>query len=127
MDNAVKFTQKDSIAITLKKIQDDKAVVVYVKNTGAGIDAEILPRLFSKFATKSFEGTGLGLFISKKIIESHDGKIWAENDPDRKGAAFTFSLPLLINQERIIGFLFLISYQILHTSVRSVIIIARRR
>jgi two-component system, OmpR family, sensor histidine kinase VicK len=71
---------------------------VYVKNTGTGIDAEILPRLISKSATKSFEGTGLGLFISKKIIESHDGKISAENDPDGKGAAFTFSLPLLINQ-----------------------------
>jgi two-component system, OmpR family, sensor histidine kinase VicK len=65
-----------------------------VKDSGAGIDPEILPRLFTKFATKSFEGTGLGLFISKSIIEAHDGKIWAENNSDGKGATFSFSLPI---------------------------------
>jgi two-component system, OmpR family, sensor histidine kinase VicK len=65
-----------------------------VKNSGAGIDPEILPRLFSKFATKSDKGTGLGLFISKSIIEAHGGKIWAENGVDGKGATFSFSLPI---------------------------------
>ena len=53
-----------------------------------------MARLFTKFATKSDTGTGLGLFISKAIIEGHSGKIWAENNPDGKGATFAFSIPL---------------------------------
>jgi len=66
-----------------------------VTDTGNGIDSEILPRLFTKFATKSTTGTGLGLFISKNIIEAHGGKIWGKNNyPDGKGATFGFSLPL---------------------------------
>ncbi len=68
--------------------------IVSVKDTGVGIDQEILPRLFDKFASKSFQGTGLGLFISKSIIEAHGGKIWAENNPDGLGATFGFSLPI---------------------------------
>jgi signal transduction histidine kinase len=71
-----------------------KFVVVTVKDTGTGIDSEILPRLFEKFASISCKGTGLGLFISKSIVEAHDGRIWAENNADGKGATFTFSLPL---------------------------------
>jgi signal transduction histidine kinase len=58
----------------------DIQVIVKVKDTGTGIDPEILPRLFSKFVSKSFEGTGLGLFIAKNIVEAHDGKICAENN-----------------------------------------------
>jgi signal transduction histidine kinase len=71
-------------------------VVVGVKDTGTGIDSQIFPRLFSKFATKSeVGGTGLGLFISKSIVEAHGGRIWAENNSeDVKGATFYFSLPL---------------------------------
>ena len=65
-----------------------------VKDSGAGIDPEILPRLCTKFATKSDKGTGLGLYISKSIIHAHGGKIWAENNSDGKGATFTFSLPI---------------------------------
>jgi signal transduction histidine kinase len=68
--------------------------VITVRDTGIGIDSEILPRLFERFASKSFQGTGLGLFISKNIIEAHGGKIWAENNRDGKGAAFHFSLPI---------------------------------
>jgi two-component system, OmpR family, sensor histidine kinase VicK len=75
-----------------------RQVIVSVKDSGAGIDPEILPRLFTKFATKSDKGTGLGLFISKSIIEAHGGKIWAENNPDGKGAMFAFSLLLSTNQ-----------------------------
>jgi len=69
-----------------------------VKDTGIGIDSEILPRLFTKFDSKSERGgTGLGLYISKSIVEAHGGKIWAENNPDVKGATFAFSLPVLSN------------------------------
>jgi two-component system sensor histidine kinase VicK len=55
---------------------------------------EIIPRLFTKFATRSFSGTGLGLYISKNIVEAHGGKMWAENNPQGEGATFTFTLPL---------------------------------
>ncbi|HXX96725.1 MAG TPA: HAMP domain-containing sensor histidine kinase, partial [Candidatus Bathyarchaeia archaeon] len=67
--------------------------IVSVKDSGQGIDQNILPRLFTKFASKSYKGTGLGLFISKGIIEAHGGKIWGENNPDGRGAKFSFSLP----------------------------------
>ena len=95
LHNAIKFTNEGSINISVKrKIDDNKVIVVSVEDTGIGIDPEILPRLFTKFATKSVAGTGLGLFISKSIIEAHGGKIWAENNADGKGATFAFSLPL---------------------------------
>ena len=76
-------------------------IIVSVKDTGTGIHLEILPRLFSKFATKSQSGTGLGLFISKSIIEAHGGKMWASNNDANQekgggGASFTFNLPLSI-------------------------------
>jgi signal transduction histidine kinase len=96
--NAIKFTKKGSILITLEE-NDGKAVVA-VKDTGTGIDAEILPRLFEKFATKSEQGTGLGLYISKAIIEAHGGRIWAKNNSDGKGATFSFSLPIKKNQNK---------------------------
>ena len=69
-------------------------IIISIKDTGTGIDPEIFPRLFTKFASKSFEGTGLGLFISKSIIKAHGGRIWAENNGDCKGAMFYFTLPL---------------------------------
>jgi signal transduction histidine kinase len=69
--------------------------MVYVKDSGQGIAPEILPKLFTKFTSKSDKGTGLGLFISKNIIEAHGGKIWAENNKYSKGATFTFNLPLI--------------------------------
>ena len=65
-----------------------------IKDTGSGIQPEIMPKLFSKFVTNSPRGTGIGLFISKSIVEAHGGKIWAENNADGKGATFTFRLPL---------------------------------
>ena len=70
-------------------------VIVSIKDTGIGIHPEIMPRLFTKFATKSEKGTGLGLFISKSIVEAHGGKIWAQNNSDDKGATFSFSLPIV--------------------------------
>jgi signal transduction histidine kinase len=68
-------------------------ILVTVKDNGKGIDKEIMSKLFAKFVTKSFEGIGLGLYISKKIIEAHGGSLTAENNPDGKGATFSFSLP----------------------------------
>jgi signal transduction histidine kinase len=92
--NAIKFTNEGTITIKAEKKEDH--VLVSIKDTGSGIHPEIIPRLFTKFATKSDEGTGLGLFISKGIIEAHGGKIWAENNKEgeKRGAIFTFSLHL---------------------------------
>jgi signal transduction histidine kinase len=69
-------------------------VIVSVKDEGPGIDPEIIPRLFTKFASNSDSGLGLGLYISKNLIESHGGKVWGENNVDVRGATFSFSLPL---------------------------------
>jgi signal transduction histidine kinase len=97
LDNACKFTNEDEIIrIEVKKefIDDQKFAVITMKDTGSGINEEIIPKLFTKFATKSDKGTGLGLYISKNIIEAHGGRIWAKNNEDGKGATFSFCLPL---------------------------------
>jgi two-component system, OmpR family, sensor histidine kinase VicK len=96
LNNAIKFTKQGDITISTEKEKKyGKEVIVKVKDSGSGIDLGIMPRLFTKFATKSHAGTGLGLYISKIIIETHGGKMWAENNPDGKGATFAVSLPLL--------------------------------
>lgn len=94
--NAYNFTKEGFILITAEK-SDDNLATVRIEDNGSGIDAEIMPRLFSKFATNSSSGTGLGLFISKSIIEAHGGNIWAENNAshNKKGAVFAFSIPLI--------------------------------
>lgn len=98
VSNALKFTSGGTVSIQTSVYSNDKSntneVIVSIKDNGQGIDPEILPRLFSKFATKSYSGTGLGLFICKSIIEAHGGSIWAENNSDGKGATFSFTLPL---------------------------------
>jgi two-component system sensor histidine kinase VicK len=120
LSNAVKFTKKGTITISVaiqnkgdampSTTDDDKSsissisrnaaikengeAIVSVKDTGTGIDPHMIPRLFSKFATKSFDGTGLGLFVSKSMIDAHGGKMWAKNNQDGKGATFAFSLPI---------------------------------
>jgi signal transduction histidine kinase len=101
VDNAMKFTDDGKVVVSVKKeiVASDKnsgnILVVRVSDTGTGIDSSIKDRLFEKFASKAKgHGTGLGLYISKSIIEAHDGKIWAENNTDGKGATFAFSLPL---------------------------------
>ena len=111
LDNAFKFTDSDSgtILITLEKQEQqlgdqilqeehhypqEPHAIIRIKDTGTEIDSEILPRLFSKFATKSQKGTGLGLYISKNIVEAHGGKLYAENNANDKGATFTIILPL---------------------------------
>jgi signal transduction histidine kinase len=100
LNNAIKFTKEGRIVISAAAVQEknghNDVVIVSVSDTGQGIDNEIVPRLFTKFATKSETGgTGLGLFISKSIIEAHGGKIWAENNAGGKGATFSFSLPIV--------------------------------
>jgi signal transduction histidine kinase len=114
LSNSVKFTKKGTIRVTTQikeeeQEQDDqngdrggggnKVVVISIKDTGSGISPEMFPRLFSKFASNSFEGTGLGLFIAKSIVEAHGGNIWAENNADGKGARFTMSLPILTHSQ----------------------------
>jgi signal transduction histidine kinase len=122
LDNAIKFTEEGTVSISsttssiMKRKEDadnggevqeeqggeegGREVIIAVKDTGTGIDPELMPRLFTKFATKSYQGTGLGLFISKSIVEAHGGKMWAKNnsvsstDRKEKGATFYFTLPL---------------------------------
>jgi two-component system, OmpR family, sensor histidine kinase VicK len=98
LSNAIKFTEKQGsilISTERKKEAGRYVVVVSIKDTGAGVDPVILPRLFTKFATKSERGgTGLGLFISKSIVDAHKGEIWSENNAKGEGATFSFSLPL---------------------------------
>src|SRR6476660_2670795 len=116
LDNAFKFTDAEgSVTVTLVKQeahspprkpqlgqqkQQQQYANIIIRDTGTGIDPQILPRLFSKFATKSHRGTGLGLHISKNIIEAHGGKIWAENNGNGEGATFTIALPLLSKQPK---------------------------
>ncbi len=100
LSNAIKFTKKDAIFISIEKREDDNNdnnnyALVTVKDTGDGIDPEILPNMFSKFITKSFEGLGLGLYISKHIVETHGGKIEGKNNDNGIGAEFGFTLPLI--------------------------------
>src|SRR5215218_5200181 len=117
LSNAVKFTKKGTIRVTTQIKEEEqeqeqdyqyddrggssinKVVVISIKDTGTGISPEMFPRLFSKFASNSFEGTGLGLFIAKSIVEAHGGNIWAENNADGKGARFTMSLPILTHSQ----------------------------
>jgi signal transduction histidine kinase len=115
LSNAIKFTPGGTISIlsnlSSKNDKDDDnnnnnnhnsnnnnndngEAIVSIKDNGQGIDPDMLPKLFSKFATKSFAGTGLGLFICKSILEAHGGSIWAQNNSDGNGATFTFTLPL---------------------------------
>jgi two-component system, OmpR family, sensor histidine kinase VicK len=98
LNNAVEFTVEGTILVSVEKDKisnnnnNNGTIIVSVKDSGHGIDQGILPRLFTKFASKSYKGTGLGLFISKGIVEAHGGKIWGENNPDGRGAKFSFSL-----------------------------------
>jgi two-component system sensor histidine kinase VicK len=102
LSNALKFTTEGSITVIVDRYVSSNKIIVKIKDTGIGIHPEILPKLFTKFATRSDTGgTGLGLFISKSIIENHGGRIWANKDnfDGKTGATFAFSLPININQE----------------------------
>jgi two-component system, OmpR family, sensor histidine kinase VicK len=96
LKNAIQFTKEGTITIAAEEEEkmNSNEAIVSVKDTGTGIDPEIFPRLFTKFVSKSVAGTGLGLFISKSIVEAHGGKMWGENNADGRGATFYFNLPL---------------------------------
>jgi signal transduction histidine kinase len=98
LTNAMKFTKDGTITVSTRVTGLE--VIVTVRDTGEGIDPKIQPRLFSKFATSSIQGTGLGLYISKSIVEAHGGSMWAANKSDRRrGATFYFSLPVIDSHE----------------------------
>ena len=107
ISNAIKFSKEvggGTVNVSIEREKrggggEDYAIVI-VRDTGKGIDPEIFPKLFTKFVTKSYQGTGLGLFISKSIVEAHGGKIWAENNIQGKGATFYFTLPILDSEKR---------------------------
>jgi two-component system, OmpR family, sensor histidine kinase VicK len=114
LTNAIKFTKKSNsnssngistitIFTDIKSNQaykkgssnsDVEEVIISIRDRGMGINPNVQEKLFSKFVTTSETGSGLGLFISKGIVEAHGGRIWAENNADGKGATFAFSLPL---------------------------------
>ena len=110
LSNSINFTNNGTVIIKAYKAQvdtnvemgehDEESIVVEIKDTGSGINPEMLPRLFEKFATRSGSGTGLGLYISKSIVDSHGGKIWAYNNKDGIGATFTFTLPIPLNKAK---------------------------
>jgi signal transduction histidine kinase len=98
LNNAVKFTKNGIVTINTSLNRStnnhNNEAIITIMDTGRGITPELMPKLFSKFVTSSHTGTGLGLFISKGIIEAHGGRIWAENNSNGVGASFSFSLPL---------------------------------
>jgi signal transduction histidine kinase len=110
LNNAIKFTAKGKITLNTEDIeqnelnnretklepkneQQSREIQVSIKDTGTGLSPAILPKLFSKFVSTDSGGTGLGLFVSKNIVEAHGGKIQAQNNDDGKGATFSFIIP----------------------------------
>jgi len=121
LDNAYKFNGEGNITVTIEKSAlgsannieamstplgdtnnggQESALLIKIQDSGRGIEPDVYPKLFTKFFTKSEKGTGLGLFISKGIVEAHGGKIWAVNNPSSKGATFCFTLPLELRNHR---------------------------
>src|SRR5215469_15946228 len=102
LSNAFKFTKEGSIILNIELDQRKSRATVSLKDSGKGIDPEVVPRLFEKFASKSFQGTGLGLFISRSIVEAHGGRIWAVNNnkvvDGQMGPTFYFTLPIVKSQ-----------------------------
>ena len=99
ISNALKYTDNGTVTINayLNHIANNhnNEAIVTISDTGRGIDSQVISKLFSKFTTTSVTGTGLGLYISKGIIEAHGGRIWAENNSNGIGATFSFSLPAI--------------------------------
>jgi signal transduction histidine kinase len=94
LSNAVKFTEKGTITVTVEASSEEDHLLVRVADTGVGVDPSIVPMLFSRFVAKSQSGTGLGLYISKSIVEEHGGRIWVESNEPGRGATFAFEIPV---------------------------------
>jgi signal transduction histidine kinase len=101
LSNAIKFIDHEGGNVQIiteiasfDEREGNKQIIIAIKDSGKGIDPEIMPKLFSKFTTNSQHGTGLGLYISKNIVEAHGGKIWARNNDGEYGACFYFTLPV---------------------------------
>ncbi len=94
LNNARKFTEEGKITVTVLMKKDRKEVIVSICDKGKGISSEVMNHLFEKFISRSDSGTGLGLYISKNIIEAHKGKIWASNNQNGIGSTFSFSIPV---------------------------------
>ena len=94
LNNARKFTEEGKITVTVLIKKDAKEVIVSISDSGKGINSEVMNHLFEKFISRSDSGTGLGLYISKNIIEAHRGKIWASNNQNGIGSTFSFSIPV---------------------------------
>ena len=99
INNALKFTSGGTITVRVNSPDSSREssgkLQIDVIDQGAGISPEIQDHLFEKFSSTSLSGNGLGLFISKEIVQHHGGRIWAENNKDGKGATFSFTLPVL--------------------------------
>jgi signal transduction histidine kinase len=96
--NAIKLTERGEITVAVEK--QDHREIVRISDRGSGIDLDVMPKLFTKFTPKSQSGSGLGLFISKNIIEAHGGNIWAENNKNGRGATITFSISLAMSSKQ---------------------------
>src|ERR687895_466042 len=102
LNNAIKFTPRGEIAISVIELNNNNGngeIQVNIKDTGTGLSPVILPKLFSKFVSTDSGGTGLGLFVSRNIVEAHGGRIWAENNDDGIGAMFSFTIPKMANSQ----------------------------
>lgn len=110
LNNAIKFTSKGEITISVIELKDNNndddddddgngEIQVNIKDTGTGLSPAILPKLFSKFVSTDSGGTGLGLFVSRNIVEAHGGKIQAQNNDDGIGAMFSFTIPKMANSQ----------------------------
>ncbi len=99
LNNAIKFTARGKITVSATEFNNNNnnngsgEIQVSIKDTGTGLSPAIIPKLFSKFVSTDSGGTGLGLFVSRNIVEAHGGRIWAENNADGKGATFSFVIP----------------------------------
>ncbi|MDQ3085146.1 MAG: ATP-binding protein, partial [Thermoproteota archaeon] len=94
LNNARKFTKDGKIIISVSRKKNPEEVIVSISDEGEGINSEVMIHLFEKFISKSDSGTGLGLYISKNIVEAHGGKIWASNNQNGIGSTFSFSIPV---------------------------------
>jgi signal transduction histidine kinase len=99
VDNSVKYTEKGSIAVSVAKDEADDSIVFKVSDTGVGIEADVIPKLFQKFSRANnaneanIHGTGLGLYIARDIMNAHGGRIWAESEGVGKGSQFYVEIP----------------------------------